>query len=413
MRPSSLLAVFFAAGLAMLAGGGAAAVTYAAGAGSGDELRWVALHLTLLSGVSQLVLGAAQFFVCAFLATDPPPRRLLGAQLATWNAGTLLVATGVPLEARPLVDAGGALIVAGLVLFALGLRGMQKRSLQQARWAVRWYQACAACLGAGALIGVAMADDVTWTAGSLLGAHLALNLGGWLGTAIVGTLHTFFPSLTGTRLRFPRLQGPTFVLWLLGVAALAVGAAYDVAALVALGWLELAAAAALLGANMAASLLAAPRPLRLPARLLAAGHAMLLAGTLVALAASLADNAHAPFTGAWRDTSAALLLAGWIGLTVAGSLLHLLSVLRRVRAGHPPPTPRPWRDRLLAGAATVAIALLAAGTAGDVRALRVTAGAATLAVTALLAFRIAALAAAALRPGSDTGPFGAPPRPRT
>jgi hypothetical protein len=175
-----------------------------------DWLHWLALHLALLGGVSQLVLGAGQFFVCAFLATDPPPRRLIAGQLVAWNAGTLLVAVGVPTASSPLTDTGGALIAVGLVLFAAALRGMQRRSLQRARWAVRWYQACAACLGVGALIGILLARGTPWQAGSMLGAHLALNLVGWLGMAIVGTLHTFFPSLTQTRLRFPVLQGPTF-----------------------------------------------------------------------------------------------------------------------------------------------------------------------------------------------------------
>ena len=36
---------------------------------------------------------------------------------------------------------------------------------------------------------------------------MALNLAGWFGAAIVGTLHTFYPSLTQTQLRLPTLAG--------------------------------------------------------------------------------------------------------------------------------------------------------------------------------------------------------------
>ena len=63
-----MLTAFFAAGLTMLAAAALAAIVFAAT----DEQRWhwLALHLALLGGVSQLILGAAQFFVCAFLATD-------------------------------------------------------------------------------------------------------------------------------------------------------------------------------------------------------------------------------------------------------------------------------------------------------------------------------------------------------
>jgi len=71
-----------------------------------------------------------------------------------------------------------------------------------------------------------MARGTPWSHGDLLGAHLAFNLAGWFGTAIIGTLHTSFPSLTETQLRYPRLQRSTYILWLLGVVELAVGAAF-------------------------------------------------------------------------------------------------------------------------------------------------------------------------------------------
>lgn len=206
-RPSQLLAAFFAAALLMLVAAAAAGMANALDGRS--WLHWLALHLALLGGVSQLVLGAGQFFACAFLATDPPSRRVVGAQLAVWNAGTVLVAVGVPAGASAPAAAGAALVALGLGLFALALRGLQRGSLQRAPWAVRWYMACAACLALGALIGALLARGTPWSHGSLLGAHLAFNLAGWLGTAIVGTLHTFFPSLTHTRLRHPRLRRPS------------------------------------------------------------------------------------------------------------------------------------------------------------------------------------------------------------
>lgn len=408
-RPSGMLAAFFAAGLAFLAAGAGAGVAAAA---TGDpRLHWLALHLAFLGGVSQLVLGAGQFFTCAFLATTPPSHRLTGAQLAAWNGGTVLVAVGVTTATTPVVDAGGALVVLGLTLFAAALRAMQRRSLQRARWAVRWYLGSAAFLGVGAVIGVAMARGVAWSHGSLLGAHLALNLAGWMGTAIVGTLHTFFPSLTQTRLRLPRLQGPTFALWTLGVVELAAGAALDAGPIVASGWLELTAAAALLSANLVASLRARPGALALPARLVGLGQAFLPAGLLLALAATTAGGAGAPFAGPARGALAVLLLAGWIGLTVAGSLLHLLAVLARVRhLARALPAPRPARDRLVAGAAASGPAALALAHAPGLSGLAAPGRWLTLAVAAALGVRIAALAAPAL--GGARAGAAPQPRPR-
>jgi nitrite reductase (NO-forming) len=245
---------------------------------------------------------------------------------------------------------------------------MQRRSLQQARWAVRWYQASASCLVVGVLVGALLAGGLVWTHGSLLGAHLALNIAGWLGTAIVGTLHTFFPSLTGTQLRFARLQGPTFALWVLGVVELTLAAAFALDALAALAWLQLCAAGVLLAVNLLASLRARSAPLSLPTRLVALGQAFLPAGLALALVATIADGAPGPLAADVRGALAILLVAGWIALTVAGSLLHLLSVLARVRHFTlSMPRPHPARDTAvtaLAGLSVVVWALAQAPGAG-------------------------------------------------
>jgi len=390
-RPSSLLTAFFAAGLISLLAGGVAAIVHAVDGGYWSH--WVSLHLLFLGGVSQLVLGAGQFFVCAFLATVPPGRRMVGAQLAAWNAGTVLVAAGVPGSRAGLVDAGGVLIVAGLVLFVAALVRMERRSLQQARWAVRWYEASAGALAVGVVVGVLMARGTVWTHGSLLGAHLALNLGGWFGAAIIGTMHTLFPSLTRTRLANPRLQGATFGLWTSGIAAIALGAAFDARALLAGGWIGLLGAGLLLGANVVASLRAAPRPLSLAVRLLAAGHAFLPVGLLLALVATVADGSDGPFTGAARPAVATLLVAGWIGLTVGGSLLHLLAVLGRIRdLRRPLPAPRPPRDRALTAALVLGVAGAALSRLDGLAALSVPAIAVLLAAGAVMVVRVIVLA---------------------
>jgi nitrite reductase (NO-forming) len=396
-RPTDLLAGFFLVALGFLLAGAVVAVLHAADA-AGPHGRWLALHLVLLGGVSQLVLGAGQFFATAFLATDPPPRGLTRAQLATWSAGTVLVAVGVPRGEHALSDAGGALIVVGLVLFSASLRRLQRRSLQRARWALRWYHACALCLGIGALIGIAMARGTLWTHGSLLGAHLALNLGGWLGAAIVGTLHTFFPSLTHSQLQRPRLQAPTFAAWLAGVAALALGAAFDAGPLLVLGWAALTAAAALLAVNLVGCARRAQPPIGLAVRLVGAAQPFLLAGLLVALAAIVADGARAPLEGRWHAALASLLLAGWVGLTVAGSLLHLLAVLRRVRhLGEPMLAPRPRADTLLTALACSAVTAFALTRAPALDGLGTAAEIAVVAVGAVLALWVLTLATQAVR----------------
>jgi hypothetical protein len=59
LRPSDLLAAFFATGIAFLLAGAAVAVVHATTGWVAGH--WLALHLVFVGGVSQLVLGAGQF----------------------------------------------------------------------------------------------------------------------------------------------------------------------------------------------------------------------------------------------------------------------------------------------------------------------------------------------------------------
>lgn len=395
-RPADQLTLFFASAIAFLVAGALTAALHAAGALDWWG-RWLALHLLLLGGVSQLVIGAAQFFSTAFLATDPPSRRFVLVELVAWAVGSVLVAGAIPVGASVLADVGATVIVADLVLFGVGLRALERKSLRKARWAVRWYYACATFLVVGALVGMLLARGTAWTHGSLLGAHLALNLAGWLGTAIVGTLHTFYPSLAQSRLASERLQGPTFVAWIAGVAVLATGYGFGMAAATVVGWLLLAVAALMLCANLVATRSLAEGPPPLPGRLVGVAQLFLLAGLACAVAMQLDLGAGAAPAGAWRAALAALLLAGWIGMTVAGSLLHLLTVLHRVRNLRAAmPRPRPGRDAVQTAAAALGVLALAVSNVSGLGALKPLATLVLIGAFAPVAARIVALAVAAV-----------------
>jgi len=392
-RPSDALTAFLAVGVAWLVAAAVAALL--ATVTDEPDLRWLALHLAFLGGVSQMVVGAAQFFTCAFLATDPASRPTVRLELTLWNSAVVATAIGVPLEITPLTGLGGVLVLAGLAVFVRTLLAMRRRSLQTAPWATRWYLTCAALLAVGALLGPVMADDVAWTHGSLLGAHLVLNLGGWFGTAIVGTLHTFYPSLTGTRLRWARLQLPTYLAWTAGIVVLATSAAFNLDGGAIAGWALLLAATVMLAANLLAS--ARAGTVRTAGALLVStGQLMLVAAVALGLASAIENGPLMALLGADRTAVAALLVGGWIGLTVAGSLLHLLTVMARVRGGLGNRAPARFERLAVAGAAIAAcgVVLVALGdpTEGAGRLV-------AFAGYALLLARVAALAARAVRAG--------------
>lgn len=389
IRPSDTLTAFLGAGVAWLLVAAVTAVAYALG--GPFELRWLALHFAFVGGVSQLIIGAAQFFACAFLATEPPARGTIRAELVLWNAATASIAIGVTWDVIALTGAGGVLVLAGLLVFDRELRAMRRRSIQRVPWATRWYRTAALFLGCGAVLGPAMANATAWPRGSLLGAHLALNIGGWFGTAIVGTLHTFHPSLTGTRLRFPRLQAPTYAAWTGGIALVAFAAAWNADAASIAGWALLAAAAGMLTANLAAGVVGGGLPSP-AAVIVTAGQVLLGAAVVAGLATSLRAGPIAGLVGTQRATLVLTLLAGWIGLTVCGSLLHLLGLMARVRR-HRRPVGAPGGDPIaLAGAALVVVAIaLCAESAGAAGRIVLATG------YVLLLARVAVLAATAVR----------------
>jgi len=396
LRPTDVIGGFFVAAMTMMLAGAAVAVANAIEPWAWG--RWLALHLVFVGGISQLILGASQFFAGAFLATDPPRRALVRAQIAGWNGGSILVALAVPLGSEVATYAGAAVLLATLGLYSAGLAEMRRRSLGSAPWATRWYLAATTCLVIGVVAGAMLANGVAWPHGNLLGAHMVLNLGGWFGTAIVGTLHTFFPSLTHSRLRLPRLQGPTFLAWIGGIAALATGYGLSLDAAAVAGWCLLAAAAAALAANLLGSLLGARRPLALPARVIAAAQGFLVAGIVVAAAGSVGAGPDEALSDPTRAAVATLLVAGWIGLTVLGSLLHLLALLLRVRdprQGMPPP--RPARDIALTAAAALGIVAAAAADLGAGTALDRVGEALLLVAYILLGARVALLGARVVR----------------
>lgn len=395
LRPTDLVGAFFVAGIAFLCAGALAGVV---------ELtdpwrwgRWLALHLAFVGGISQLVLGASQFFLGAFLATEPPPRGLVRGQLVAWNAGSVLVALGVPLGSAELLVAGGLSLGASLACYAAALAGMWRRSLRPSHLAAVWYGGGAACLALGLPLGIALALGAVWPHGDLLAAHVALNVGGWFGAAIVGTLHTFYPSLTRTELPRPALELLALPLWLAGIVALAAGYAWAWEPLATAGWAALLAAALALAVNSAGCLRAAPRPLSLAARLLGVAQLFMLAGLALALTVAVGEGPAQVVGGESRAALAVLLLAGWVGITVLGSLVHLLAVVVRVRdLRRPLPAPRPRADLALTWGLAVGVAAVALARSGGAEWLLAPGVVLLAAGYALLWARVLALAGAVL-----------------
>lgn len=122
-------APFLALGLLCILGGGfTAAVTAHAPT---EHATWACAYLVLVGGIAQVALGTGQ----AWLTDGAPPVRLLAAEAVTFNLGNAAVIAGTVADVPAILDLGGVLLAAALVLFLTAVRAGR-----QPRWAVWSYR---------------------------------------------------------------------------------------------------------------------------------------------------------------------------------------------------------------------------------------------------------------------------------
>ncbi|MGH3424909.1 MAG: hypothetical protein ACRDO8_09280 [Nocardioidaceae bacterium] len=144
---------FLAVGTAcVVAGGLVAAVTATAPSELG---AWAAAYLVLVGGVAQVGLGLGQ----AALAAREPSTGLVATECALWNAGNTAVLLGTIFAVPLLVDAGGALLVATLVLLLRGVHGRDgpARNDRDRRWIRYGFRILVLILAVSIPIGLALA----------------------------------------------------------------------------------------------------------------------------------------------------------------------------------------------------------------------------------------------------------------
>ncbi|RAV07560.1 copper oxidase [Mycolicibacterium sp. GF69] len=165
---------------------------------------WLLIHLLGLGAAGNAILIWSRHFTDALLRRPPDPSRVGQAwRIAAFNVGAVAVVVGTPTGMWPLVLGGGAIVGAVALLHAVTLT-RQLRGALPSRFGdtVRYYVAAAALLSIGAGLGVAMANPAL--PGLLherfVIAHAAVNLFGWVGLSVLGTLVTLWPTMLRTRM---------------------------------------------------------------------------------------------------------------------------------------------------------------------------------------------------------------------
>lgn len=250
--------------------------------------RWLLLHLLLLGALTHAILVWSRHFAETLLHLPPGSRTSQSRRLLLHNLGALLVIIGVSTSAWPVTVAGAAAVTLAVAWHGIDL-GRGLRTALPARFAgtVRFYLAAAAFLPVGATLGVLLArgPGSPWYTRLLL-AHVLVNLLGWVGLTVVGTLVTLWPTILRTRIAPGAEAAAARALPVLVVST------------------ALAAGAALLGVRGATAL----------------GVAGYLVGLLLAGSGMVAPTRRKPPTSfaAWSVLAAACWLIASLGLLATG-----------------------------------------------------------------------------------------------
>ena len=296
-----------------------------------DVDPWLPVHLLLLGAVSNAILVWSSYFAEALLRLPGKgDRRAEAGRLAVFNAGAVIVVAGMTGDWWGAVLVGATLAAGAAVWHGAVLLARMSRSLPSRFGAtVRYYVVAASLLPVGIALGVVMAhvdlDDEMHARVAL--AHVALNVLGWIGLTVLGTVVTLWPTMLHTQVAdgaelAARRALPVLVA---SVVVLSVGALAGVAAVAAAGLVGYAAGLVVSGRALAQE--ARRRPPRTYATLSVAAGYLWLTGTVLALAVVVGTAGSWAAAAETADRLGAPLLVGFAAQVLLGALSYLVPVV--------------------------------------------------------------------------------------
>lgn len=194
------------------------------------DSTWLAIHLVLLGALTHAILVWSAHFAQALLRSVQKPGDHIQIDTRLWlhAAGSLAVFVGVPTATWWLVVAGATLVTVVVAWHAVVLLRDMRRALPgRFRITLRYYLAAAALLPVGAGFGATLAFGLgeQWHA-RILVAHSMVNLLGWVGLTVTGTLVTLWPTVLRTRMddRANRLARQSLPVLLAAIGVVTAGA---------------------------------------------------------------------------------------------------------------------------------------------------------------------------------------------
>jgi len=169
-----------------------------------SESPWLLVHLLLLGAITNAIFVWSSHFADALLRrrTTTGSRRWQAGRLIALNVGVGTVVAGMVTPHWILTLVGSVVVGAAAAAHGITL-ALQSRAALASRFGatVRYYICASLALPVGAGLGATLARDPAqpWH-GRLMTAHITLNLLGWVGLTVMGTLVTLWPTMLRTRI---------------------------------------------------------------------------------------------------------------------------------------------------------------------------------------------------------------------
>lgn len=188
--------------------------------------NWLLVHLLFLGALTNAILVWSNHFADAVLRDSASKGGSAGqvVRLLLANAGIVLVVAGMMSDAMTLVLVGGIIVGAAVIWHGIVLAVRMRRALpSRFKPMVRYYLAAAAFLPLGIAAGVLLANQIHHD--RLVIAHLSVNVLGWIGLTIIGTLVTLWPTMLRTKIVPGTEKAAAVALWALVLGVILCAAA--------------------------------------------------------------------------------------------------------------------------------------------------------------------------------------------
>ena len=291
---------------------------------------WLTVHLLLLGAVTNAIVTWSDHFVSALLWARSQNRTRQMIVISLLNIGILGVLFSVSRHIQWLVITSASVLGAVIFYYLIGIAGLIKKSLNKKFTGVIAYYQCA---GVMILLGIALgavdaakSDEDLWQARLTL-AHLHVNLLGWIGLTIIGTLVTLWPTVLRTQMHTEAISraGLGLRFLILGILGSVVGSLWDQPLILAIS-LTSYLVGTLLALFPAALLLRRRMPDRSSAWMLLTGIIGLVVLLVADACIALMKRSPEKILSA-LESHLLLLFTIWLLPILLGALTHLLPVV--------------------------------------------------------------------------------------